>query len=153
MLGYAQIRNQGGVCVSLRGYQLVRIVGRVARRGPRQRSIKVEDIADLQESAFRLSPKFANRIYRSGESGMGYTIFVVEFGDGTRTAYGTGNAVDCITYPPGQSAATVTNVIPHEGRMEQKLSTPDYSWCLFERAGGRTFAWTPFVTSDVGGCC
>jgi hypothetical protein len=101
-----------------------------------KRSINVEDVADLQESVFRLPAKFANRIYRAGESGMGYTIFVIEFGDGTRAAYGTGNAVDFITYPTGQSAATITNVIPHEGRMEQKLSTPDYAWCLFERADG-----------------
>jgi hypothetical protein len=101
-----------------------------------KRSINVEDIADLGESAFRLPAKFANRLYRAGESGMGYTIFVLEFRNGGRAAYVTGNVVDFITYPPGQSADTVANVIPHEGRMEQKLRTPEYAWCLFERGGG-----------------
>jgi hypothetical protein len=100
---------------------------------PGKQSISVEDIAELRESTYRLPARFANRLYRAGESGMGYTIFVVEFRDGTRAAYGTGNAVDFITYPPGQSAATVVKVLPHEGRMEQKLSTPDFTWCLFER--------------------
>jgi hypothetical protein len=89
-----------------------------------KRSINVEDIADLQESVFRLPARFANRIYRAGESGMGYTIFVVEFGDGTHAAYGTGNAVDFITYPPGQSAATVKH-LSRRGRRSRPAETRD----------------------------
>jgi hypothetical protein len=96
-------------------------------------SLSIRDVARILDSPSRLPARFANQIYEAGESGMGYTIFTVKFRDGTSTAVGTGNAVDFIEYPDGQSPQTVVAVLPHVGRDDPKLrSGPDYRWCLFE---------------------
>ncbi|MCI3135027.1 hypothetical protein [Phenylobacterium aquaticum] len=64
---------------------------------------------------------------------MGYTIFTVRFRDGSSIAVGTGNAVDFIDYPEGQSPEAVVGVLPHVGRDDPHLrSGPTYWWCLYE---------------------
>ncbi len=68
--------------------------------------ISIVDVEALAESPRRLPAQFANKLYKSGESGMGYTIFTVVFADGSRQAYSTGNAVDFIFYPRGRTRAT-----------------------------------------------
>jgi len=99
---------------------------------PGKRWIKIEDIAEVQESPIRLPARFANEIYQNGESGMGYTIFTVVFADGVRQAYATGNAVDFIRYPIGKGPKDVAAVIPHEGRRDDSLvKSPEWYWCLF----------------------
>src|SRR3954464_3651003 len=72
--------------------------------------ISLSDVEAFTESPRRLPAQFANKLYRSGESGMGYTIFTVVFSDGTRQAYGTGNAVDFIRYPGGKDSKDVIDV-------------------------------------------
>lgn len=93
--------------------------------------ISVEDVDALAESPRRLPAQFANKLYKSGESGMGYTIFTVLFADESRQAYGCGNAVDFIRYPAGQGPDDVVDVLPHEGRNASPISCPAYYWCLF----------------------
>jgi len=88
------------------------------------------DIASLTESPARLPPDFANQIYRAKESPSGDLLFTLVFSDGSRQSYQTGNAVDFIDYPPGQSAQDVTGVLPNEASGERRGSPP-YSWCLF----------------------
>lgn len=58
---------------------------------PGKRWIRVEDIAEVQESPTRLPARFANEIYRNGESRMGYTVFTVVFADGARRAWDSAN--------------------------------------------------------------
>ena len=97
-----------------------------------KRWIRMEDIAEVQESPTRLPAQFANDIYRNGESGMGYTIFTVVFADGVRQACATGNAVDFIQYPIGKGPKDVVAVIPHEGRRNDSLvKSPEWYWCLY----------------------
>jgi|HubBroStandDraft_3_1064219.scaffolds.fasta_scaffold135644_2 hypothetical protein len=97
-----------------------------------KRWIRMEDIAEVQESPTRLPAQFANEIYRNGESGMGYTIFTVVFADGVRQACATGNAVDFIQYPIGEGPKDVIAVIPHEGRRGDSLvKSPQWYWCLY----------------------
>ncbi len=97
-----------------------------------KRSIDIFAIASIRDSRSRLRAKFANQLYRAGESGMGYLIFTVCFKDGSSMATCTGNAVDFIRYPEGQSPETVRKVIPHLGRDDPSLSKgPDYHWSLF----------------------
>jgi hypothetical protein len=97
-----------------------------------KRWIRMEDVVEVQESPTRLPAKFANEIYRSGESGMGYTIFTVVFVDGVRQAYATGNAVDFIRYPSSKLPKDVVAVIPHEGRRDDSLvKSPEWYWCLY----------------------
>jgi hypothetical protein len=97
-----------------------------------KRWIKMEDVAEVEESPIRLPAQFANEIYRNGESGMGYTIFTVVFSDGSRQAYGMGNAVDFIRYPNGKGPKDVVAVIPHEGRNDAtRVDGSEYYWCLY----------------------
>ena len=93
--------------------------------------ISLSDVDALAESPRRLPARFANQLYRSGESGMGYTIFTVVFADGFRQAYVTGGAVDFIRYPEGKGQSDVIDVVPGEGRSAEPVSCPEYYWCLF----------------------
>jgi hypothetical protein len=94
-------------------------------------SVRLQEIAKVVDSPFRLPAKFATELYEHGESGMGYTIFTVVFADGSRQAYGMGNAVDFIHYPEGKSATDVVGVLPHEGRRAELWGAPRYLWCLY----------------------
>ena len=96
-----------------------------------KRWIRMEDVAEVQESPIRLPAQFANEIYKNGESGMGYTIFTVVFADGTQQACVTGNAVDFIVYPIGKGPNDVAAVIPHEGREASLVNSPEWYWCLY----------------------
>jgi len=93
--------------------------------------ISISDVEALAESPRRLPAKFANELYKNGESGMGYTIFTVVFADGSRQAYLTGNAVDFIRYPEGMGQNDVIEVLPHEGRNAELVRGHEYYWCLF----------------------
>jgi len=96
-------------------------------------SIPIDRIVSVKDSPSRLPPKFADELYAAGESGMGYTIFTVCFADGSDIKIGTGNAVDFIDYPAGQSPASVVKVLPHVGRNDPNLRNgPRYSWSLYE---------------------
>jgi hypothetical protein len=96
-----------------------------------KKHISVADVDALAESPMRLPAWFANKVYTSGESGMGYTIFTVVFADGSRQAYGCGNAVDFLRYPDGKGQSDVVDILPHEGRKADPVSCPEYYWCLF----------------------
>ncbi|WP_029913982.1 hypothetical protein [Caulobacter sp. UNC358MFTsu5.1] len=96
-------------------------------------ALDIETVASVADSPSRLPAPFADALYEAGESGMGYTVFTVQFEDGTSVAVGTGNAVDFIVYPPGQSRDTVVKVLPHVGRGDPKITAaPPYSWCLYD---------------------
>jgi hypothetical protein len=96
-----------------------------------KRWVRIEDITEVEDSPARLPARFANEIYRQGESGMGYTIFTVVFADGDRQACVTGNAVDFIHYPKGKGPTDVTEVHPHQGRDAQPVKSPGWYRCLY----------------------
>jgi hypothetical protein len=97
-----------------------------------KREITIDQVVAVAGSPSRLPPDIANTIYQAGESGMGYSIFTLVFRDGSRQAYGSGNAVDFIEYPTGLKATDIVDVIPHEGRENRSRKTPpEYYWCLF----------------------
>jgi hypothetical protein len=93
--------------------------------------IRIEDAVKVEESPTRLPARFANELYKAGESGMGYTIFKVVFNDGQQQTCATGNAVDFIQYPAGKSPADVVAVLPHQGREDQPVRSPRWYWCLY----------------------
>ena len=100
-----------------------------------KRWVRIEDVVEVEDSPTRLPARFADEIYRQGESGMGYTIFTVVFAGGQTRACVTGNAVDFIRYPPGTSPKDVVAVRPHEGRRDDSLVTaPEWYWCLYSEA-------------------
>ena len=97
-----------------------------------KRLVPMENVAEVKDSPTRLPARFANELYRQGESGMGYTIFTVVFSDGTRQACVTGSGVDFIQYPPGKGPRDVTAVIPNEGRNSESLvKAPASHWCIY----------------------
>jgi hypothetical protein len=101
-----------------------------------KRWVDLTEVVAVDRSPDRLPPEFERVIDEAGESGMGYSLFSVQFADGTSAAYCTGNAVDFIPYPDGQSEATVAGVLPHAGRNDPDLRYGlDYAWCLFSREG------------------
>jgi hypothetical protein len=70
-------------------------------------------------------------MYAIGESGMGYCIFTLEFTDGTRQAYATGNLIDFPEMPRGKSVSDVIALRANQGRGEHTLGSQPYYWCLF----------------------
>ena len=95
--------------------------------------IRICDVTSVTDSPSRLPAQFANRLYTTGESGMGYNIFTVIFSDGSRQAYITGGLVDFIDYPPLRGPKDVVDVRPHVGRDDNPLPGPAYYWCIYER--------------------
>lgn len=101
-----------------------------------KRSVRIEDVAELRESADRLPVSLAAKLYAAGESGMGYCVFTVVFDDGLRLPFVSGNAVDFIEYPPGKGPCNAVDVLPHVGRNEPDLrKAPEYYWCLYSDGG------------------
>lgn len=101
--------------------------------------IKAEDVAIISPSPSRLSLKFAEQLYRAGESGMGYTVFELLYSDGSKSAHLAGNAVDFVRLPAGKQPADIVNVLPHAGRdSKAHIETPDYAWCLFSPPPGKS---------------
>jgi hypothetical protein len=97
-----------------------------------KRLIPMENVAEVRDSPSRLPARFANQLYRDGESGMGYTIFTVVFSDGARQACVTSAGVDFIHYPPGKGPLDVTAVISNEGKRDDSLvKAPPSYWCIY----------------------
>ena len=110
----------------------LRVWGVYPERDPAKRAVPLAAVRGIRESSHRLPAALADTLYRAGESGMGYTVFTVEFSDGRRQAYVAGNAVDFIAAPPGLWAADAVRVRPHEGREAAPLPAVDYHWCLYD---------------------
>jgi hypothetical protein len=94
--------------------------------------IRIDDVVEIQSSPVRLPARFANEVYRLGESGMGYVVFKVVLADGQEQACVSGNAIDFIRYPPGKSPADVVGISPYDGPRDNSLiKGPPYYWCLY----------------------
>ena len=111
--------------------QYIRYWGVYPEDDKAKHSIRVEDILQIQESPVRLPARFADEIYRAGESGMGGTTFIVVFADGSRQAYAAGGVCDFLSYPPGKGPADVSEVLPRQGRGDALVAVPEYYWCLY----------------------
>lgn len=88
--------------------------------------IAISEIADLEESPLRLSPKLGAQIYRRGETGMGSNKFRVDFAEGRNTAVVTGGAVDFIPLPEDATGADVLRVHFLTGYDEHLKLAPRY---------------------------
>jgi hypothetical protein len=98
--------------------------------------VSISDIVSVADSPSRLPPGFANKLYESGESGMGYTVFTVVFEGAvpslrSQHAYVAGGAVDFIDYPEGLGPKDIISVLPHVGRDSDYSNAPEYYWCLY----------------------
>ena len=64
-----------------------------------KRALAIQDVAQIHLSPSRLPVQFARQMYAVGESGMGYCIFTLQFADGTRQTYCTGNLLIFQNFP------------------------------------------------------
>ena len=97
--------------------------------------IAISEIVDLEESPFRLPPHLADKVYRWGETGMGYFRFRVGFRRWRNSAVATGNAVDFIPLPQGVTGADVKRVHRHGDRDWPTELAPRYYWSIYEGVG------------------
>jgi hypothetical protein len=96
-----------------------------------KREVRVTDVVALRESPFRLPAHLAQELYEAGETGMGYVGYEIEFTDGTRQAYLTGNGLDFVELPQGKGVGDIVKVWPHEGLRKSPRQTPNFAWCLY----------------------
>jgi hypothetical protein len=77
----------------------------------------------------------ATKLYAAGESGMGYTIFTMDFRSGDSVVFATGGVVDFPDLPEGLTADDILDVHPHEGRersqREGYRGSADFKWLFF----------------------
>ena len=73
-------------------------------------------VAHIEESPTRLPAKLANKIYRSGESAMGYYLFTLVFEDGSHLPCRTSDSVDFVDLPRSFAGRKIVNVLPHVGQ-------------------------------------
>lgn len=109
---------------------------------PAKSWIDIGRVVHVRESPTRLPVRFAEQIYLAGESAMGGCFFALEFSDGVRQSYVTGNAVDFIPYPGSKAPRDIVRVHPHTGRNDQnQLSGSTHYWCLYGSAVSSGFGW------------
>jgi len=98
-----------------------------------KKHILIENVVEINESPNRLAPKFANELYNAGESGMGYCLFKVIFENGQKIDIASGNAIDFIPLPEGQTRENVIKVLPHQGSRTNYIKSLEFYWCLYKK--------------------
>ena len=79
--------------------------------------INPNTVAYLAECPSRMPARFARLIHDSGESGMGYHIYVVRLSDGNSLVHAAGNLeIDLLDLPPGYTSGDIATVELHAGR-------------------------------------
>jgi len=95
-------------------------------------SILIEEVESITSSPNRLKPELANKLYKAGESGMGYCIFKIIFDNKQTLDVLSGNAVDFVPTPTGLTTKNIKDVLPHEGSRTNYVNGLEYYWCLFQ---------------------
>lgn len=78
--------------------------------------VTADEIAAIADSPVRTPARIANQLYEWGESGMGWTVFTLQFNDRSEQVYVVGQKYDFLQYPPGKSPADINEVFPGKGR-------------------------------------
>lgn len=77
-------------------------------------AVALDDVESIEDSPFRLPAEFADAVYATGETGMGYFIFTVRLRDGRTIRFLTGDAIDFPDWPPGVDGRDVIEVLPYD---------------------------------------
>ncbi|HLA93869.1 MAG TPA: hypothetical protein VJO36_10070 [Actinomycetota bacterium] len=104
--------------------------------------IPIAEISEIRPSPSRIPARFANEMYRAGESGMGYFVYTLVLRDGRRLPYVTG-AVDFPNLPRGVSPAHIVDLLPHVGRSELQ---PEGHWTDDPHQQGADYHWSLYRT-------
>lgn len=90
------------------------------------------DIDSIVASTLRLPVRFANEIYRAGQSGFGQTSFTLVFSLGFRRTYTiAGLFVDFLEYPLWLGPNNVRRVILYPTKRIPRMS-PAVRWCVLD---------------------
>ncbi len=100
------------------------------RRPSAPAGIPVADILSLGESPHRLPARFANELGMHGETGMGQTVFTVNFYSGLWRNYVSTGGFDFIDYPPLMSPTWVRSV-QYGYRGRHVHDSPEAKVCFF----------------------
>ncbi len=92
----------------------------------------IEDVVTITESPNRLQANLANKIYKAGESGMGYCLYKLILDNGQIIDVCAGNAVDFAPLPSGLTSKNIKDVLPGQGSRTKFVNSPEYYWCLFK---------------------
>ena len=93
--------------------------------------VSPSDVVSVRESRYRLPARFANEIYRAGETGFGYTAFTLLFPLGYRRHYTVpGSAVDFLEYPLWFGPSSVKGVVLYPSKRKLR-AVPVAHWCVF----------------------
>ena len=99
---------------------------------PGKRYVLIEDVTEITESPNRLRPELANKIYKAGESGMGYCLYKLVLDNGQTIDVCVGNAVDFVPLTDGLTAKNIKDVLPHQASRKNFVNGPEYYWCLYK---------------------
>jgi hypothetical protein len=111
----------------------MRLLGRNGPAAVPDRNWILEDeVASIGESPVRLPARFANKIYRAGESHYGCYTFALVFSRWLRRGYTVGGFVDFLEFPRGHGPSDVKEVLLAVGpiRATRACQVPDYRWCV-----------------------
>lgn len=97
--------------------------------------INPEHITEVRPSNRRLPAPLAEKLYATGESGMGYILYILELRSKQTFVCVSGGIVDFPALPDGVLTGDILDVHPHEGRertfREPYLSDSPFTWCDF----------------------
>jgi hypothetical protein len=96
-----------------------------------ENKLDIDHIKNIMNSNYRLPAKYSKKFI--GETGMGYTSFVIIFKDGTKQDYICQETCEFPDLPTNYSISDISNVIIHNNNKNSKtfLKSKAYYWCLF----------------------
>jgi len=98
--------------------------------------IHPDQVAKILPSNKRTPAKLATKLYKAGESGMGYQVFKMKIGFHKKLVYVIGGVCDFLDLPEGVTTKEIKNVYPHEGRKESKSGyrqAAEFKWCYYTK--------------------
>ena len=104
--------------------------------------VSIAQVKYLRESPYRLPAELANKMYKHGESGMGYCIFTLIMRNGDRLPFLSGNAVDFVELPFTYLYKDIIDLLPGVGR--EKLQDEKGNWLYPPHTSGDRYAWCLF---------
>lgn len=97
--------------------------------------IHPDDVVEVRECPYRMPAVLATKLYRAGESGMGYQLFTLDLHSGENFVFVTGTIVDFPDLPEGITCRDILDVHPHEGRertfRETYRSSASFKECFY----------------------
>jgi hypothetical protein len=92
--------------------------------------LPIDRVVSVAESPARLPAKFANQIYRAGETHYGCYLFTLVFSRWRRSRYMVGGFVDFLFYPSGRGPSDIQKAVLGNGA-RRATAVPKFKWCVY----------------------